>query len=206
MLVKTALEAGYITCQTCGKLSAIDVVKCPLCYRNLAPRQLKSLQNTLAWLCTAILLYLPANFLPIMFTQQFSQYYSATIVGGVIDLWQQQAYFIAIVIFMASIVVPIIKIVILLWLVVSVKYYREHHQKQRSIMYRLTEIVGRWSMIDVFVVAILVALFQLGGVITIIPGPAALAFAGVVATTMFAAKSFDSRLIWDHVNTEGKQH
>ncbi|AWB65941.1 paraquat-inducible membrane protein A [Saccharobesus litoralis] len=195
--MKTALEQDIAVCRVCGFLNALEHRHCQRCYATLYARKPDSLQRTIAWLMTAILLYFPANFLPIMHTRQFSQHYSTTIVGGVVDLWGQGSYLVASVIFAASIVIPIIKILVLIWLVLSTHYYHVRHQRQRTLMYRMTEVIGRWSMIDVFVVAILVALFQLGGVLTIMPGIAALAFAGVVITTMLAAQAFDSRLIWD---------
>jgi len=156
----------------------------------------KSIQTTWALLFTSVLLYIPANILPIMVTNTFGDENASTIVGGVILLWQSGSYPIALIIFVASVLVPIAKIVILCWLNYSVQQGHQQRNQERTRWYRLTEFVGRWSMIDVFVVAVLVSLIQLGNVMSIHPGYAAIAFCAVVITTMLAAMSFDTRLIW----------
>lgn len=117
-------------------------------------------------------------------------------MGGVANLWEHGSEPIAAIIFVASIVVPIGKMFVLAWLCLSVQFGSRFARAQKTKLYRITEFVGRWSMIDVFVVSILVALIQLGNVMTILPGTAALAFAGMVATTMLAALRFDPRLLW----------
>lgn len=155
-----------------------------------------SIQRTWALLFTATLLYVPANVLPIMHTELFGRDEPNTIFGGVISLWQSGSYPIAMIIFIASIVVPILKLVILSYLNYAVQSGDVRKPEQQIRYYRFTEFIGRWSMIDVFVVAILVALIQLGSTISVTPGPAALAFCGVVFITMVAAMTFDSRLLW----------
>jgi len=155
-----------------------------------------SIQTTWALLFTSILLYIPANILPIMHTSVLGSDEPSTILGGVILLWKMGSYPIAVVIFIASVFVPVAKIVILCWLNYSVQTKQQHANSERIYWYRVTEFVGRWSMIDVFVVAVLVSLIQLGNIMSILPGHAALAFCGVVICTMLAAMSFDSRLIW----------
>jgi len=156
------------------------------------------MQSTWAWLLTAVLLYLPANFLPIMYTNKWGDVHESTILGGVLKLWSHGSYPIATIIFVASVLVPIGKILILIWLCLSVQLRHSTTLQHKTKMYRITELVGRWSMVDVFVVGILVALIQFGQIMTILPGPAALAFAGMVFTTMLAAHSFDPRLLWAH--------
>lgn len=193
----TAKQQGLINCYICGHLNPETKTECELCHSHLHMRKPASLQRTIAWLITSIILYLPANLLPIMHTVTFGRVESSTIIGGVITLWEYDSYFIATVIFVASVVVPIAKILVLIWLVLTVGFNAKAHHKERTILFRVTEWVGRWSMIDVFVVAILVALIQMGGILAIQPGIAALAFAGVVITTMQAAHAFDPRLIWD---------
>ena len=155
-----------------------------------------SIQTTWALLLTSILFYIPANILPIMHTNILGSDEPSTIFGGVILLWKMGSYPIAVVIFVASVFVPVAKIVILCWLNYSVQAKQQHAHSERIYWYRITEFVGRWSMIDVFVVAVLVSLIQLGNIMSILPGHAALAFCGVVICTMLAAMSFDSRLIW----------
>lgn len=156
----------------------------------------KSIQKTWALLITSIILYIPANTLPMMYTRFLGQDEPSTIIGGVIELWRMGSYPIAAVIFIASVFVPVAKIVILIWLNTSVQRGSLEQHNERVFWYRVTEFVGRWSMVDVFVVAILVSLIQLGNAMSIYPGPAALAFCAVVIMTMLAAMTFDSRLIW----------
>jgi paraquat-inducible protein A len=156
----------------------------------------RSIQTTWALLFTSILLFIPANILPIMHTNLLGRDDPSTILGGVILLWEMGSYPIAMVIFIASVFIPVAKIVILCWLNYSVQSKQQHANNERIFWYRITEFVGRWSMIDVFVVAVLVSLIQLGNIMNVLPGHAALAFCGVVICTMLAAMSFDSRLIW----------
>ena len=144
-----------------------------------------------------MVLYLPANLLPLMVTTTFGTATRSTIAGGILLLWQDGSYPTAIIIFVASLLVPILKILMLLWLCYSVWQAQAHSLKERTVLYQLTEFIGRWSMVDVFVVALLVALFQFGAVLAVEPGAAALAFCGVVVFTMLAAQAFDPRLIWD---------
>ena len=162
-------------------------------------RNPSSLQRTLALTIAATVLYLPANLLPIMRVESLTEGTEAsTIVGGVVTFWNAGAYPVAAIIFIASVVIPILKILALFWLCIAARANRSPIAATR--VYRLTELVGRWSMVDVFVVAILVSVVQLGPLVSIKPGPAALAFAGVVVLTMFAAHAFDQRLIWDAAN------
>ena len=131
-----------------------------------------------------------------MYTTVLGRTTQNTIVGGVITLWEHGSYPIAAVIFIASVFVPILKFLILIWLCVSVQRRSPMRLGSKARLYRLTEFIGRWSMVDVFVVAILVALIRVGAIMTILPGTAAMAFAAMVAATMFAAIAFDPRLIW----------
>ena len=128
----------------------------------------------------------------------------STILGGVVLLWQHGSYPIALIVFIASILVPIAKMLALFWLAYSVQADHQHRIEERVWMYRMTELIGRWSMIDVFVVAVLVALVQLGGLVNIVPGIAVTAFASVVIFTMLSALSFDPRLIWDNLTSQEK--
>jgi paraquat-inducible protein A len=153
----------------------------------------------MALVITAIILYIPANVLPIMTTAQLGTPEDSTILGGVILLIHHESYPIAAVIFIASVMVPTGKLIAICWLCWSVAMRQTSSLEQRTKLYRVTEFVGKWSMTDVFVVAILVALIQLGGILTITAGNAAIAFGGVVVVTMLAAESFDPRLIWDQI-------
>lgn len=198
----TAAAAGLATCHTCRKVAPAGEQRCPRCGAHLHLRQTDSLHRTMALIATAVLLYIPANVLPIMITEQLGQPTGSTILGGVVLLWHHGSYPIASVIFIASVLVPLGKLFALTTLCWSVGRRQLTRPRERTVMYRITELVGRWSMVDVFVVAILVALIQLGGLLRIEPGAAALAFCGVVIVTMIAAESFDPRLIWDQLGDE----
>ena len=158
----------------------------------------------MALLITAFILYFPANILPITRTEQFGNILDSTIMGGVILMWDMGSHAVAMVIFFASVMIPLAKLLALAWLSWSVGNANPDNPRQRTTLYRVTEFVGRWSMIDVFVVSILVALIQLGGILSIHPGNAALAFSGVVIITILAAESFDPRLIWDELERKSK--
>jgi len=195
--IDSAAAEGLACCHVCYKLVPEDRRQCPRCGSRLHLRTAASLQRTVALLITASVLYIPANVLPIMTTQQFGRAEDSTILGGVVHLMEMGSYPVAAVIFVASVLVPIGKILVLSWLCWSV--YRRHHwsRRERTVLYRVTEFIGRWSMVDVFVVTVLVALIHLGGILKISPGAASIAFGGVVIVTMLAAENFDSRLIWD---------
>ena len=195
----TAAAEGLACCHVCSRLSPSTLHKCPLCGAGLHVRMGSSLQRTMALVFTAIILYIPANLLPIMTTAQLGTPEDSTILGGVILLIHHESYPIAAVIFIASVMVPTGKMIAICWLCWSVARRKANSLEQRMKLYRTTEFVGKWSMTDVFVVAILVALIQLGGILTITAGSAAIAFGGVVVVTMLAAESFDPRLIWDQI-------
>ncbi len=192
----SARAQGLQGCSVCTAVVPLDSKKCGGCGARLHGDFHRSIQETWAWLITSVVLYIPANFLPIMHTTFLGRTTENTIFGGVITLWEHGSYPIALVILVASVFVPIGKILILGWLCISVQRRSTLVLKQKTLLYRITEFVGRWSMVDVFVVGILVALIQLGAIMTILPGAAALAFAAMVATTMLAAIAFDPRLIW----------
>ncbi|MDF2178966.1 paraquat-inducible protein A [Aliiglaciecola sp. CAU 1673] len=157
----------------------------------------QTIQRTWALLLASTILYVPANLFPIMYTRLLGQETANTILGGVISLWQGGSYPIAIIIFVASVLVPVGKLVAMAWLNYSIQTKSPFVRKWRTQIFRVTDFVGRWSMIDVFVVAILVSLIQLGNSMAVYPGPAAVSFSIVVILTMLAANSFDARLIWE---------
>ncbi len=192
-----AMESGLVGCHICGALSEAGTDRCPRCGDHLHARKPGGLNRTWALLITSVILYIPANLYPIMDTVFLGDDSPSTILGGVVLLWALGSYPIAAVIFFASVVIPLVKILALLWLCYVVQRGQGASPLRKLKLYRMTEFVGRWSMIDVFVVAILAGLIRLDNLMTIYPGPAAVAFAGVVLITMVAAMSFDSRLIWD---------
>lgn len=192
----TGRAAGLQGCTVCTAVGAIEAEHCGDCGAQMHGEWAGSIEKTWAWLITSVMLYIPANVLPIMHTRFLGSDTPNTILGGVVTLWHHGSYPIAAVIFVASVFVPIGKIVILSWLCLSIQLKNPQARRHKTYLYRLTELVGRWSMVDVFVVGILAALIQLGNIMTILPGPAALAFAAMVVTTMLAAITFDTRLIW----------
>lgn len=201
----TAAERGLASCHICLKLADKHVQHCPRCGATLHMRKANSLDRTLALLVTASILYIPANLFPIMITDQLGQSEESTILGGIVLLIELGSVPIAAVIFVASVMVPLGKLIMMFYLCWTLKRGLQGTERQRTVFYRVTELIGKWSMIDVFVVAILVALVHLGGVLVIRPGVAAMAFAGVVIVTMVAAESFDPRLIWDNARTKIQQ-
>ncbi|ATC96966.1 paraquat-inducible protein A [Pseudoalteromonas tunicata] len=190
-----AIEHELKACHMCNCLSQDDF--CPRCHSPLHLRNPQSTQRVWAFLVTAIILYIPANLYPIMHTVVLSQDEPSTIVGGILILWKMGSYPIALIIFFASVVVPIAKIAVLATLCINVSSTRNFDQQQATQLYKITEFIGKWSMLDVFVVIILVALVQLGNIMSVLPGKGALFFAAMVVTSMLAAHAFDPRLIWD---------
>ncbi|NRA19114.1 MAG: paraquat-inducible protein A [Oceanospirillaceae bacterium] len=194
---ESAAEHDLATCGVCHLLNPISEDHCMRCGEPLSLRMKHSVQKTLALLITAMVFYIPANLYPIMQTTLLGQTDGNTIMSGVLLFAAEGDYFVAGVIFIASVLIPIGKMLAIYWLCYSVKYRDKLHKKELSKLYELIEFIGKWSMVDVFVVAILVALIQLGGLVSIQAGPAAATFAVMVIFTMLSAMSFDSRLIWD---------
>jgi paraquat-inducible protein A len=195
----TALRCGLLTCHSCGLLVKSDAhgASCPRCGGHLHPRKPESIARTWAFLIAAIVLYIPANALPVMNTSSLFGSEKDTILSGVVYLWTSGSWLLAVVVFIASIAVPMLKILAIMYLVISTQRRSVALVQQRTRIYRLVELVGRWSMLDIYVITILVALVQFNALATIQAGPAAVAFGSVVVLTMFAAMSFDPRLIWD---------
>lgn len=193
----TARARGLAACHLCCQLTDATHSRCPRCGARIHLRKPHSLQRTLALLLTASLLYIPANIYPIMHTVQLGQAQSSTILGGVLVLIDMGSLPVALIIFLFSVVVPIGKMLALYYLVWTVHRRSALGARQHTQLYKLTELVGKWSMVDVFVVAILAALVHVGELLVIEPGIAALSFAGVVIFTMLAAEAFDVRLVWD---------
>ena len=194
-----AIDQGLASCHVCAKVTPVLEQHCPRCGSRLHLRKPASLQRTVALLIGATALYVPANFLPIMTVAEVGNVMESTILEGMVEFWRREAYPIAIVIFVASILIPIIKIVTLVWLCAAASGKVHPSPRILGRIYWFTEVLGRWSMVDIFVVSILVALVQFGTYMMVTPGPGALAFAGVVVLTMFAAMSFDPRLLWDRL-------
>jgi len=201
-----ARDIGLASCHTCGLLQQLPPsghAHCPRCHSPVHLRTPNSTQLTWALVITAIIAYLPANLYPVMTVTSLGRSQSDTILSGVIYLLLHGDWPLALIVFVASVLVPLLKIVALLYLLLSVQRRSPLRKAQRTRLYRVIELVGRWSMVDIFVVALLAALVQAGALATIEPGVGAIAFTSVVILTMFAALSFDPRLIWDNEEAHG---
>jgi paraquat-inducible protein A len=199
---KTAANSGLVNCLVCHQLAPIAATHCQRCNTALSSRVKNSVQISLSLLVTAILLYIPANIYPIMSTELLGKTTQSTIIGGIVLFLEHGSYFVAAVILIASVIVPIAKMFALAWLCYCATRADGIKQYELTQLYRVTEFIGKWSMVDVFVVAILVALIQLGEIMSIKVGFAATAFAVVVIMTMVSAHQFDTRILWDRLDQE----
>ncbi len=195
----SGLEQGMRSCPCCTAILAADHPDCPRCGVIAAPRRKHSLQWTLALLFTSLMIYIPANMLPIMVTETLGTPYPSNIMAGVILLWSDGSYPVALVIFIASIMVPSLKMLAIGWLCWNASGRGHRDSERMHLIYEIVEFVGRWSMIDVFVIAVLSALVRMGQLMNVYPATGALLFALVVILTMIAAMTFDPRLTWDRV-------
>ncbi len=199
-----AASRGMIGCHVCELLVRAPVdnhdvsLRCPRCGASLHVRKPNSIARTWALVIAAVICYIPANVLPIMTVTSLGKAQSDTIMSGVIYLLLHGMWPLALVVFFASVVVPMLKLVILVYLLISVQWRSNWRPRDRTRLYRFTEAVGRWSMVDIYVVTILVALVHLGNLASIRAEAGAAFFGAVVVITMFAAMAFDPRLIWDN--------
>ena len=198
----TARQAGLVACQRCGQVHARDAAYCKRCDGALQSRDRESLQKVWAWLIAGIIAYFPANLYPMLLTSTLVERSESTIIGGVVELVEYGSYGVALIVFVASVMIPVGKFIAIGYLALSVQSGADDKQHERHKTYEVVEFIGRWSMIDVFVVAILSALVQLQTIATINPGIAAVSFALSVIFTMLSAQAFDSRLIWDADRTQ----
>ena len=205
-ITQSAAGRGYCTCHSCNLVSRREQASapayCPRCGASLHFRKPGSVSRCWALLVAAYILYIPANLLTMMETGSIISYRKDTIISGVFELWRTGSWVIAIIVFIASVTIPLLKLISLTLLLVSVQRRSRWHPRQRTRLYRLVELVGRWSMLDIYVVTLLAALVKLGPMGTVKAGPAALAFGAVVVLTMFASMQFDPRLIWDPLQKE----
>ncbi|GLH46911.1 paraquat-inducible protein A [Pseudomonas lactis] len=201
-----AIDAGILICTECHELNKqeadIEEQLCTRCGALIHARRPNSLTRTWALLITAAILYIPANLLPIMTVNSLGQGDPSTIMSGVIQLVQHGMFPIAAVVFIASILVPTFKLVGIGLLLFSVQRHQPLSAQQRIVMYRFIEFIGRWSMLDIFVIAILVAVVNFGRLASVEANLGAAAFASVVILTMLAAVTFDPRLIWDNTESD----
>ncbi|MEM5450355.1 MULTISPECIES: paraquat-inducible protein A [Paraburkholderia] len=206
MKYQTASDAGYISCHACGHVQAHvrarGHVRCARCGSPMHERNPDSIMRTWALLIAAALLYIPANLLPVMHTTSLVGEEDDTIMSGVVYFWTSGDWPLAVIVFIASILVPMLKLSVLALLAFTSQRGSTWRPVERTKLYRLVEFIGRWSMLDVFVVTLTVALVRFQSLAVITAGPGAIAFGSVVILTMIASMQFDPRLIWDPVDED----
>ena len=206
----SALQLGLQSCKSCGLLSrppaGVEEGRCPRCDESLEFRERQSLQRAWAFLIAAAVCYVPANILPVLSTTTATGTDSDTIIQGVALLWSPTGWPLAIIVLVASIMIPSAKILSLGYLLITVERGALTSGEQRTRLYRIVEFIGRWSMVDVFVDTFTASLVQLQPLMSVEPGPGLFFFASVVVLTMLAVESFDPRLIWDASGASGIAH
>jgi len=206
----TAMQRGLQSCEGCGLLSrplqGAEQGHCPRCGQALEFRKAHSLERTWAFLLAAAICYVPANVLPVLTTTTAAGSESDTILQGVVLLWSPTGWPLSLIVLFASIMIPSAKILALVYLLVTVQRGSIESNAQRIRLYRTVELIGRWSMVDVFVDAFTAALVQLQPLMSVDPGPGLFFFAAVVVLTMLAVESFDPRLIWDAASAREVSH
>jgi paraquat-inducible protein A len=207
--VPPPVAQAALSCHVCGLVSAGSGAAhqhCPRCHAHLHHRHPYSLGRTWALLIAAAILYIPANLLPVMYTHSLFGKEDDTIISGILFFWDSGSPALAVIIFVASILVPLLKLAALSLLAWTAQRRSRWRPLQRTVLYRMVEFVGRWSMLDIFVITLTVALVRFQSLATITAGPGALAFCAVVVLTMLASMQFDPRLIWDPVPPNGEKH
>jgi len=199
---ETGLSQQLKVCNCCTALVELEQPTCSRCGTKVRQRIPASIQKTLALLFTATILYIPANFLPMMETVSLGDSIESTIISGIILMWQDGAYPVAIVVLLASVVIPVLKIAVMFWLCYLTTLPLSERSQHGTWVYPVVDWIGRWSMVDVLVVAILAALVRFDALVGVYPGMGTFVFACVVIITMLAAMSFDPRLLWDPSPTE----
>lgn len=196
---KTGISQGLQVCATCYAESKFKDFpdNCPVCHNSIKVRKKNSLQRTWALIITAMIFIIPANVYPITFLMKNNTLYPDTIFSGILSLVDSDMQIIALIVFFASILVPCLKIVILSFITLSVQFKWDLSARKRLYAYKAVDWIGKWSVLDLFVISIMVSVFDKGTLLSVSPGIAASAFTLVVILTLFAATSFDTRLIWD---------
>ena len=191
-----------VCCQTCGLVQQVEppqphkAAECPRCGSIVSEYRASSVIPTAALSLAALIFYVPANIYPILRLERYGAYSESTVWGGVVGLTDHGYWFVGAVVFVASMAVPLIKLAGLFFLVVTSKLKTQRWQRGRTMLYRFIDVIGPWAMLDVFLLAVLVALVRLGQLATVMPGRGLFAFTGMVVLTMLASAAFDPRLIW----------
>jgi paraquat-inducible protein A len=195
---------SVVSCDTCGLVQTVDrlppgsVAECIRCGSFIATRSsTRSLEVTAALSLAALILYVPANIYPILKMYLYGAYSENTVWEGIVQLMQHDQWGVAVIVFMASMVIPLVKLAGLFSLVVTARMGWGRRLRSRTQLYKLIDAIGPWAMLDVFLLAVLVALVKLGTWATVLPGPGLIAFTAVVVLTMLASAAFDPKLIWE---------
>jgi paraquat-inducible protein A len=208
--ILTGIKFGLVSCEGCGLLSRpADVDEpghCPRCGEELSLRRENAIQRTWALIIAAAICYIPANLMPVLTTTTLVSAEDDTIMGGVVLLYMTGSWPLALIVFVASVVIPLTKLIALAYLLITVQRHSIGGERERARLYRLIEFVGRWSMLDVFVDTFVVALIQIQPLMSVKPGTGVVFFAAVVVLTMLAAETFDPRLIWDSSSERENQY
>jgi paraquat-inducible protein A len=203
----TASSRGYLLCDGCFRLNHVPAgvlqPACARCGNALHARKPRSISRSWAYLIAAAILYLPANLLPVMESGGLFMSKSDTIWSGIVYLWRTNSQVLAAIVFTASMVIPAAKLLSMAWLLTAAQQRSTRNALRRARLYRATAYIGRWSMVDIFVGAVLVGLVQFKAFASIVPGPGAIFFGAVVVLTMLASASFDPRLTWDGLEQDG---
>lgn len=200
---QTAMEAGFMRCHDCGKLVTAGtapntgVLVCPRCDAAIHYRNVNAVPRTWALIVTAAILLFPANLLPIMRVDFLGSQEYSTIMDGILYFFHSGDYSIGLIIFIASVLVPLFKIIGMVLILLSIRFKWKNWLRHKTVMFRFIQFVGRWSMLDIFVIALMSALVDFGTLTSTQAGPAATYFTAVVICSMFAAMTFDPRLLWD---------
>lgn len=198
--------ARLVACRACGQTQRLEALRpgmaaaCCRCGTTLAQTKADSLARTAAFALAALILYVPANVYPILSMNFYGAYSESTVWDGCVTLFQDGQWPVALIVFMASILIPLCKLLALLFLVATTRYGTARWRRERTLIHRTIVLVGPWAMLDVFLLSVLVALVKLGELATVLPGPGLLAFAAVVTLTILASASFDPELIWQEAD------
>ena len=196
-------QASVVACDTCGLVQEVDglapgsVAECVRCGSFMGGRSsVRSLETTAALSLAALVLYVPANIYPIMKMHLYGGYSESTVWDGIVLLMKNDQWFVAVVVFLASMVIPLVKLAGLFALVLTARLRLGRRLRSRTQLYKFIDAIGPWAMLDVFLLAVLIALVKLNTWATVLPGPGLLAFTAVVVLTMLASAAFDPKLIW----------
>lgn len=197
-----------ITCKTCGLLQRIgelppgSAAECYRCRSIVGKHMIDSVRRTAAFSLAALIFYIPANIYPILRMNYYGAYTESTVWDGCVRLFQDGQWLVAVIVFLASLLIPLFKLLGLFLLVVTAKFTSARWRRERTVIYKVIEVIGPWAMLDVFLLAVLVAIVKLEEIATILPGPGLLAFTAVVVLTILASASFDPKLIWQEPHQE----